>query len=164
MLDYFERAASGSRFWRQCVDCVYCGHKLPIVRLRFQVKDHAHRHLAVCENCYDAMRDQLVRGFPNLVMFVEQEWQTRGMKSQSRVPHALGVTVRIRDHPGNRYSGMTGKVVAFRCLVQPWFGYEVGFPDGKRHFFHERDLYVVGPGADSSGRMKAASETRSAGH
>lgn len=142
LLEFLRKWGSSSRYWNQCVDCAFCGGKLPIVRLRFQIKDVASRHLAICEKCYNAMRDQLILDFPNFVMFVELEWKTRGMKNQARTPWPNGTYVRVRP-TATRYVGEVGKIAGFRCLVQPWFGYDVVFSNGKRHFFHERDLEIV---------------------
>lgn len=143
LLAFIDQTAANSRHYRQCVNCIYCGHNIPIARLRFQIKDQQHRHVAICEKCYESLRDELLRKFPNIVSFIELEWHTRGMKQAARVPWPNGTFVRVHPEVKNRYAGQTGKIVGFRPLVQPWFGYEVVFVDGKRHFFHERDLQQV---------------------
>jgi hypothetical protein len=141
MLDLLETAGAGSRHFRQSIDCAYCGSKLPITRLRFEIKDRPHRYIALCEKCYRSMRDDLMRRFPNFVSFIEKEWETLGAKSQKRVPWGSGTTVKIKA--AGRFHDLQGTVERFRPLVVPWFGYDVRFPDGQRHFFHERDLEVL---------------------
>lgn len=155
LLEFIDRTAAGSRFYRQCVNCVYCGSNLPITRLRFQIKDKQHRHVAICEKCYGVLRDDLLRQFPNIVGFIEQEWQTRGLKKQMRLPWPNGSFVRVRAESRSRFAGQIGKIVGFRPLVQPWFGYDVIFVDGKRQFFHERDLEQVStPDFDTTSKLK----------
>ncbi|MGB9691996.1 MAG: hypothetical protein ACPL7D_07490 [Candidatus Sumerlaeaceae bacterium] len=143
LLKFINETAAGSRHYRQCVNCIYCGHNLPITRLRFQIKDQQHRHVAICEKCYEALRDELLRRFPNIVSFIELEWQTRGIQKAARMPWPIGTYVRVHPELKNRYAGQIGKIVQFRPLVKPWFGYDVAFVDGTRHFFHERDLQQI---------------------
>ena len=141
LIRVLEKGAGQNKHWRQCVDCAFCGSKLPIARLRFQIKDHAHQHIAICENCYHTMREHLV-GFPNFVAFIEKEWQTRGAHAAKRTPWQNGAAVKVVAH-GNRFEGQIGLIEGFRCLVQPWFGYDVKLRNGLHHFFHERDLMLL---------------------
>ncbi|MCX7626490.1 MAG: hypothetical protein N2Z21_09810 [Candidatus Sumerlaeaceae bacterium] len=155
LLDFIEKTAAGSRFYFQCVNCIYCGSNLPITRLRFQIKNQKHRHVAICEKCYEMLRDDLLRKFPKIVSFIELEWHTRGMKNSVRTPWPIGSFVRVRRESSSRYAGQTGKIVSFRPLQLPWFGYEVAFVDGNRHFYHERDLEQVStPDFDTTSRLK----------
>jgi hypothetical protein len=87
------------------------------------------------------MRDDVVQHFPNFVTFVEKEWEMQGAQGQKRAPWPRGSTVRVKS--AGRFHDHSGVVEAFRCLVIPWFGYDVRFEDGQRHFFHERDLSLV---------------------
>jgi|GEM_PF-2425488 len=157
LLSFIDRTASGSRHYHQCVNCIYCGSNLPIARFRFQIKDHPMRHVAVCEACYNLLREDLLRDFPSLVGFIEQEWHTRGLKKNVRMPWQIGSYVRVRGSAGaaKRFTGQVGKIVGFRALVQPWYGYTVVFPDGKQQFFHERDLeQVATPDFETTSRLK----------
>ena len=86
-------------------------------------------------------RDDLV-GFPNFVGFIEKEWQARGAHTGKRNPWPSGAAVKVVAH-GNRFEGQIGLIEGFRCLVQPWFGYDVKLRNGLRHFFHERDLHLL---------------------
>jgi len=155
LLDFVEKTAAGSRFYFQCVNCIYCGSNLPITRWRFQIKNQKHRHVALCEKCYESLRDELIRRFPNIVNFIELEWHTRGMKNNVRTPWPIGSFVRVRPENRTRYAGQAGKIVGFRPLVLPWFGYDVVFEDGTRHFFHERDLVqITTPDFNTTSRLK----------
>lgn len=145
MLDLMEAAGAGSRFFRQSIDCAFCGSKLPITRLRFEIKDRPHRYIALCQECYRGMRMELVRAFPKFVTFIEKEWETVGTKGQARMPWPVGSAVRVTAQ--GRFRNREGVVERFRPLVVPWFGYDVRFPDGQHHFFHERDLDAIRPPA-----------------
>ncbi len=140
LLQFIDQTAAGSRHYRQCVNCIYCGSNLPITRLRFQIKDQHHRHVAICEECYKAIRDEMLKRFPAIVGFIELEWQTVKNQKVVRTPWPMGSFVRVRSDSPTKYAGQTGKIVGFRPLSLPWFGYDVVFVDGKRHFYHERDL------------------------
>jgi hypothetical protein len=141
LLDYLERRAADSRYWRQSIDCGYCGSKMPITRMRFEIKDKPHRYIAICERCYREMRDDLLGSNPQIVNFIEKEWETLGTKNQKRIPWAPGTIVRVRA--AGRFHHHTGYVASHRILQVPWYGYEVRFAEGQHHFFHERDLQVV---------------------
>lgn len=142
ILPVFKHAAEKSRFWHQSVNCAMCNSKFPIARLRFEIRDRAHLHIAVCQPCYETLRDDLVR-FSNFVGFIEKEWQSTKSKSGHRMPWPAASMVRVRQSSGHKLSGQVGCIESFRCLVQPWFGYTVRFSGGLRHFFHERDLEQV---------------------
>jgi hypothetical protein len=143
LLDIFENFGTKRNF-RQSLDCAYCGSKMAIARFRFEIKDHAHRHIALCEPCYKQMREHL-RDYPSVVGFVELEWQTAGKAGGKRLPWPNGSVVQASKRAG-RFAGQLGIVERFRPLVQPWFGYEVKLKSGVRHFFHERDLQLVTDG------------------
>jgi hypothetical protein len=141
LLVYLEHRAAESRYWRQSIDCGYCGSKLPITRMRFEIKDYPHRYIAICEGCYKAMRDDLLMTNPQIVHFIEKEWETLGSKTQKREPWPRGTIVRVRAQ--GRFHQQNGYVDSHRLLQMPWYGYEVRFANGLHHFFHERDLQVV---------------------
>ncbi|MGI8907295.1 MAG: hypothetical protein ACR2IE_12485 [Candidatus Sumerlaeaceae bacterium] len=103
------------------------------------MKTDYYDHIAICEKCYAGLRDDLLRFVSGIVGFFELEWNTGAAKSGKRLPYALSTPVKVKPHVP-RYHGMTGKIVSFRGLVQPWYGYEVVFDAGGHHFFHERDL------------------------
>jgi len=155
LLNFIDRTAAGSRHCHQCINCLYCGSNLPITRLHFQIKDQCHRHVAFCEKCYHMLHDDLMRQFPGIVEFIELEWRTRQLKALTPMPWPNGSFVRVRHDLHNHYAGQTGKVTGFRPLVQPWFGYDVVFVDGRHHFFHERDLVQVAtPDFEITSRLK----------
>jgi hypothetical protein len=142
ILPIFQKAGQNSMHWRQSVNCALCGHRYPIARLRFEIRDRAHLHIAICLECYEKIREHLLK-FSNFVGFFEKEWQTLKNKTSQRVPWAKGTMVRVRQSAGGKLAGQVGCVGDFRCLVQPWFGYNVRFNRGMQHFFHERDLELV---------------------
>ena len=74
ILKVFQRAGEGGRYWHQSMNCAYCNSKLPISRLRFEIKDVCSQHVAVCEPCYRTLRDELIRSFAGLVTFVEKQF------------------------------------------------------------------------------------------
>lgn len=139
----FEARGADSHYWRQSLDCAFCG-KHPIARFRFEVKDHPHRHIPVCQECYKVLRDDLVNDFAALVGFIDQEWCATGQLGNKRLPWPNGTTVIVR-RGGGKDVGHIGLVESFRGLVQPWFGYDVRFADGHHHFFHERVLDIYQP-------------------
>jgi hypothetical protein len=141
LIRVLEKSVQQNKHWHQCVDCAFCGSKLPIARLRFQIKDHAHQHIALCENCYQSIREHLV-GFPNFVGFIEKEWQAKAGAGAKRAPWPTGAAVKVVAH-GNRFEGQLGLIEGFRGLVQPWYGYDVKLRNGIHHFFHERDLHLL---------------------
>jgi len=125
------------------LECTLCGKGAPIMRLRFNVGDHFNDHVAICESCYAGMRDDLLRRVPNIVGFLEKEWQTGAAQSGKRLPVAVNTPVTVQKHVP-RFHDMHGRILGFRGLVQPWYGYEVQFDAGGHHFFHERDLEFEG--------------------
>lgn len=125
------------------LECTMCCKNSPIMRLRFDVRDRCHAHIAVCEKCYSGMRDELLRVVPGIVGFIEKEWNTGAAKDGKRLPYAVGTRVRVKSHVP-RWHGTTGRIASFRGLVQPWFGYDVRFDGSGHHFFHERDLEFLG--------------------
>ncbi len=143
MFDMLDKAVRSSRFMHQSIDCVFCGHKLPITRLRFEIKDRPHRYMALCETCYREMRRDLMMKFPNFVTFIEKEWDTGHGKGGQRMPWPVGSTVLVKS--AGKYHAKTGVIDRFRPLVVPWYGYDVKFPTGEHHFFHERDLDAAKP-------------------
>lgn len=143
-----EREAAESRHWRQSINCAYCGGKLPITRLRFDIPDRVHKHMAICETCYNKMRDALLRHVSNVVSFIEKEWQTPGRASTHRTAWPIGAQVQVKPSD-KRFGGQKGVIKRFRCLVQPWFGYDVLLETGVQHFFHERDLNLLTPAPPS---------------
>jgi hypothetical protein len=124
---------------RHSMQCTFCGKGNPIMRWRFQMKTSYHDHVAICKDCYATLRDGLLRQVPGIVGFLELEWNTGVAKAGKRLPYAMQTPVVIKKHVP-RFHGMTGKIISFRGLVQPWYGYEVQFDAGGHHFFHERDL------------------------
>jgi len=139
-----EREGAESRHWRQSINCGYCGGKLPIARLRFDIPDRVHKHMAICEPCYNKMRDALLRNVSNLVSFIEKEWQAPGHTTTHRTAWPIGAQVQVKPSD-KRFGGQIGTIRRFRCLVQPWFGYDVLLESGVQHFFHERDLNLITP-------------------
>ncbi len=133
---------------RHSMECTFCSKASPIMRWRFQMKTDYHDHIAICEKCYATLRDDLLRYVPGIVGFFELEWNTGAAKSGKRLPFAIGTHVTVKSHVP-RYHGMPGKIVSFRGLVQPWYGYEVQFDAGGHHFFHERDL--IFPASEETG-------------
>jgi hypothetical protein len=142
ILPVFKTAMQKSLHWRQSVNCFLCNSKLPIARLRFDIRDRVHLHIAVCQQCYEKLREDLLK-FSNFVGFFEKEWQTLKTKNAQRLPWPEHSSVRVRESSGHKLAGQIGCTESFRCLVQPWFGYNVRFSHGVRHFFHERDLELV---------------------
>lgn len=140
-----EQKAHESRHWMQSLNCVYCGNNLPITRLRFEIGERIHKHMAICEHCYHAMRQDLLDCAPGMASFIEKEWQTPGQQLTHRMPWPVGSSVRVKKSD-KRFGGQYGIVRKFRGLVQPWFGYDVEFAHGVHHFFHERDLVHVETG------------------
>lgn len=124
---------------RHSMECTFCSKASPIMRWRFQMKTDYHDHVAICNQCYTTLRDDLLRYVPGIVGFLELEWNTGHAKSGKRLPYPLGTMVTVKKHVP-RYHGMSGHIMSFRGLVQPWYGYEVKFEAGGHHFFHERDL------------------------
>lgn len=124
------------------LQCTHCHHGAPIIRLRFSLRDHCHDHVALCEKCYGTLRDDLLRNVPNIVSFLEKEWQTGAAQSGKRLPVPVNTRVVVKKHVA-RFHDMAGRIIGFRGLVQPWYGYEVEFDAGGHHFFHERDLEFV---------------------
>ena len=121
------------------MQCTFCGKGNPIMRWRFQMKTNYHDHVAICNTCYGTLRDDLLRHVPGIVGFLELEWNTGAAKAGKRLPYAVGTSVSVKAHVP-RYHGMHGRIMSFRGLVQPWYGYEVQFDGSGHHFFHERDL------------------------
>lgn len=136
-----NHAGHCSRYWSQCVNCALCGGKLPAIRLRFDLKHTGLRHIALCSKCYSQLRTEMLQAFPNLVSWVEKEWETTETSAR-RMPWARGTVVRVRPSAA-RYRDQVGVVESCRGLVQPWFGYDVRFDERHHHFFHERDLEPV---------------------
>jgi hypothetical protein len=146
-----EKIGAASRYWNQSLNCGFCGNNFPILRLRFEVKDRVHKLIAVCEPCYLRHGRNLIVYGPNILAFIEKEWLTlKGINK--RTPFPNGLAVKVMAHTP-RYFGKTGCTISFRCLANPWFGYDVKFDDGSHHFFHERDLQ---PLASQSHQPKVA--------
>lgn len=128
------------------MECNYCGKGSPIMRLRYDItvglNSRTHEQFALCEPCYGTVRDELLRASQELVGFLEKEWNTGMAKAGKRLPWPTSSRVMIKHHVG-KFHDMTGRIVAFRGLVQPWFGYDIEFDAGGHHFFHERDLQLM---------------------
>lgn len=131
-------AITTSRHRFQSVDCAACGDKHPAIRLRFELGAKALHHVALCGHCYTRIRPDLLAKNPNLVRFVDTEWETHAT-GHARQPWPVGTHVSVKPHVV-RFHGMTGIVQSFRGLVIPYFGYDVRFDATGHHFFHERDL------------------------
>ena len=141
--EFLEKRNQNTPNWKQSINCAYCGHRLPVVRLRFEVGDRLHKHMAICETCYDVMRSELLGSTSNVVTFVEKEWQTPGHSgSTGRIPLPNGTAVRVKNHIP-KFGGTRGFVKSYRGLIQPWFGYDIQLEGGGHHFFHERDLDIL---------------------
>ncbi len=133
-----KEAGQGSRYWSQCVNCALCGARMPAMRLRFELRGMGLKHVALCSGCYNGVRRELMRPYPNVIAWVDKEWDTTDQAAR-RLPWPAGTVVRVLHH-ATRFRDRVGVVQSCRGLVQPYFGYEVSFDETRHHFFHERDL------------------------
>ncbi len=96
-----NQAGHCSRYWNQCVNCALCGGELPAMRLRFEMRHTGSRQLALCSKCYGSLRSDLLQHFPNLVTWVEKEWETTEGYAR-KMPWPKGTVVRVR-HSAARF-------------------------------------------------------------
>ena len=141
-----ERHRPHTRDHINTMECTYCNKGNPIMRLRYDIikgtNTRTHVQFALCEPCYGTIRDEILRVSPELVGFLEKEWNTGVAQKGKRLPWPPMSPVIVKAHVC-KFHDMKGRVLSFRGLVQPWYGYEVQFDSGGHHFFHERDLSLL---------------------